>query len=281
MELMHQSTMARCCLVAALVVSGAHGFALPRPGARAPRGAGVSLRASPSDVAAALGDERLVLNFACFGFYERDCLLELDGDGTCEYSAGMISDGPGEWRVVGGDPDGGESPGDAYLEFSQPMTEIYRELYNVPSGTVFWRGRVVPSGGGYAVVDGVAISEAESQTSKLLSKVVLRGGGFQKEGTFTGRLVMPDDDEDDLPQPVSIELFDDDGDDAAVAQQAAKRVRKRKKLKASESDKGFAKAPDPVAAPAPEPVAFESKEAADARKADFGVGTPLFGKKKQ
>ena len=35
------------------------------------------------------------------------------------------------------------------------------------------------------------------------------------------------------------------------------------------------------AAPAPEPVAFESKEAADARKADFGVGTPLFGKKKQ
>ncbi|KAH8061044.1 hypothetical protein JL722_4337 [Aureococcus anophagefferens] len=250
--------MARCCLVAALVVSGAHGFALPRPGARAPRGAGVSLRASPSDVAAALGDERLVLNFACFGFYERDCLLELDGDGTCEYSAGMISDGPGD----------------------QPMTEIYRELYNVPSGTVFWRGRVVPSGSGYAVVDGVAISEAESQTSKLLSKVVLRGGGFQKEGTFTGRLVLPDDDEDDLPQPVSIELFDDDGD-AEVAQQAAKRVRKRKKLKASESDKGFAKAPDPVAAPAPEPVAFESKDAADARKADFGVGTPLFGKKKQ
>ncbi|KAH8078458.1 hypothetical protein JL720_9649 [Aureococcus anophagefferens] len=193
--------MARCCLVAALVVSGAHGFALPRPGARAPRGAGVSLRASPSDVAAALGDERLVLNFACFGFYERDCLLELDGDGTCEYSAGMISDGPGEWRVVGGDPDGGESPADAYLEFSQPMTEIYRELYNVPSGTVFWRGRVVPSGGGYAV----------------------------------------------------------------VAQQAAA-ARKRKKLKASESDKGFAKAPDPVAAPAPEPVAFESNDAAARRR---------------
>ncbi|KAH8067444.1 hypothetical protein JL721_7555 [Aureococcus anophagefferens] len=258
--------MARCCLVAALVVSGAHGFALPRPGARAPRGAGVSLRASPSDVAAALGDERLVLNFACFGFYERDCLLELDGDGTCEYSAGMISDGPGEWRVVGGDPDGGESPADAYLEFSQPMTEIYRELYNVPSGTVFWRGRVVPSGGGYAVVDGVAISRP-SQASAAL-KVVLSGGGFQKEGTFTGRLVLPDDDEDDLPQPVSIELFDGGGD-APVAQQAAasasaRSSRRRRATRASPRR--------PIRSrrrrPSPWP---SSRNDADA-EADFGVG---------
>ena len=88
-----------------------------------------------------------------------------------------------------------------------------------------------------AVDLGVAISEAQSQSSRLLSKVVLRGGGFQKEGTFTARLVLPSDDEDALPQPVSIELFDDDTDDAAAAAAASKSRRKRKKL--PKSDKGF------------------------------------------
>ena len=198
---------------------------------------GVVSRASPAEVAERLAEERMVLNFACFGFYERDCLLALDGDGSVSFSAGMISDGPGEWRVVGGDPDGGESPSDSYLEFSQPLTEVYGELYNVPGGVVFWRGKVVSAGDGLEVADGVAISEAQSQSSRLLSKVVLRGGGFQKEGTFTARLVLPSDDEDALPQPVSIELFDDDTDDAAAAAAASKSRRKRKKL--PKSDKGF------------------------------------------
>ena len=201
----------------------------------APRSVAVS--AAPAEVALRLADERLVLSFACFGFYQRTCLATLKGDGSITFAAGMISSEPGEWRVVGGDVDDGEAATDAYLEFSQPLTEVYGELYNVPGGVVFWRGKVVSAGDGLEVADGVAISEAQSQSSRLLSKVVLRGGGFQKEGTFTARLVLPSDDEDALPQPVSIELFDDDTDDAAAAAAASKSRRKRKKL--PKSDKGF------------------------------------------
>ena len=89
--------------------------------------------ASTADAATGLADTQLVLKFACFGFKDRDCLLTLGSGGTATFSAGMVSDGPGEWRVVAGDPEDGENPRDAYLEFSQPVTEVYSELYNVPS----------------------------------------------------------------------------------------------------------------------------------------------------
>ena len=64
------------------------------------------------------------------------------------------------------------------------------------------------------------------------------GAGFQKEGTFTASMVMPGDAPETLPQPVSIELFDDGEDDASLAAAAgAKRKRKRKAGTAPE--KGF------------------------------------------
>ena len=106
----------------------------------------------------------------------------------------------------------------------------------MPAGVVFWRGRCVDRGGaGVDVVDGVAISESASTARKLLAKV--GGAGFQKEGAFTARLVLPTDDPAALPQPVSIELFDDAQDDA---QAATRTTRKRKRKPLPESDKGFA-----------------------------------------
>ena len=45
------------------------------------------------------------------------------------------------------------------------MTEVYSELYNVPSGVVFWRGRVANQEGRLAGhVDGVAISESSDRS---------------------------------------------------------------------------------------------------------------------
>ena len=128
-----------------------HSSSLAAPPQRA-----LSLRASTADAAPGLADTQLVLKFACFGFKDRDCLLPLGSGGTATFSAGMVRAGPGEWRVVAGDPEDGENPRDAYLEFSQPVTEVYSELYNVPAGVVFWRGRVANEGGRLAIVDGVA-----------------------------------------------------------------------------------------------------------------------------
>ena len=139
----------------------------------------VPLRSSTADATTGLADTQLVLKFACFGFKDRDCLLTLGSGGTATFSAGMVSDGPGEWRVVAGDPEDGENPRDAYLEFSQPVTEVYSELYNVPSGVVFWRGRVANEGGRLAIVDGVAISESSDTSRKLVAKLT-GGAGFQR-----------------------------------------------------------------------------------------------------
>jgi hypothetical protein len=178
--------------------------------------------------------------FSCFGFYNCDCLLTLGSGGTAAFSAGMISDGPGEWRVVSGDPEDGEDPRDAYLEFSQPVTEVYSELYNVPSGVVFWRGRVASEGNRLTIVEGIAISESSDTSRKLVAKLT-GSAGFQKEGDFTARAVLPTDDPATLPQPVSIELYDDgsapqssgfgDLDDLGK--------RKRKRKAGTAPDKGF------------------------------------------
>ena len=87
----------RCCALA--LAAAASAYAPQKPLRRPTR-----LRAA-ADVAARLEESTFVLNFACFGFYERDCLLKLDADGLVEFSAGMVSEGPGEWRVVPGDPE--------------------------------------------------------------------------------------------------------------------------------------------------------------------------------
>ena len=121
------------------------------------------------------------------------------------------------------------------------MTEVYSELYNVPSGVVFWRGRVANEGGRLAIVDGVAISESSDTSRKLVAKLT-GGAGFQKEGDFTARAVAPGDDPATLPQPVSIELYDDGGSPQSSGVdpefgELGKRKRKRKAGTAPE--KGF------------------------------------------
>ena len=56
-----------------------------------------------------------------------------------------------------------------------------------------------------------AISESSDTSRKLVAKLT-GGAGFQKEGDFTcARAVAPRDDPATLPQPVSIELYDDGG----------------------------------------------------------------------
>lgn len=231
-----------------------HAFAGP-PAATARR----ALAATTADAASGLADTQLVLNFACFGFKKRDCLLTLGSGGTATFSAGMISEGPGEWRVVSGDPDDGEDARDAYLEFSQPITEVYSELYNVPSGVVFWRGKVASEGSRMCVVDGIAISESSDQARKLVGKLT-GSAGFQREGDFTARAVAPGDDPATLPQPVSIELFDDGStptsSGSSFGDLGTLGTRKRKRKAGTAPDKGFGPAPEPAApeaAAAPEP----------------------------
>ena len=86
---------------AALLACAASTSAFAGPPAAPARRA---LAASTADAATGLADTQLVLKFACFGFKDRDCLLTLGSGGTATFSAGMVSDGPGEWRVVAGDP---------------------------------------------------------------------------------------------------------------------------------------------------------------------------------
>ena len=84
---------------AALVACAASTSAFAGPPAAPARRA---LAASTADAATGLADTQLVLKFACFGFKDRDCLLTLGSGGTATFSAGMVSDGPGEWRVAAG-----------------------------------------------------------------------------------------------------------------------------------------------------------------------------------
>ena len=98
MILRHAMTLVACARVAQ---------AFQGPTLAAPPRRTVPLRSSTADAATGLADTQLVLKFACFGFKDRDCLLTLGSGGTATFSAGMVSDGPGEWRVVAGDPEDG------------------------------------------------------------------------------------------------------------------------------------------------------------------------------
>mmetsp|Transcript_2149 Transcript_2149/g.6527 ORF Transcript_2149/g.6527 Transcript_2149/m.6527 type:complete len:240 (+) Transcript_2149:130-849(+) len=231
----------RALVFCALAVADGFQHLAARPARRVPTDRGSSRRiaraATPGDIAERLADSELVLEFDCFGFYNQDCLLTLGAGGGATFSAGMISDGPGEWRVTSGDPDDDENPADSFLEFSQPMTEVYSELYNVPSGVVFWRGRVDAAAERLLVVDGLAISESKNAGAGKLVNKLTGGGGFAREGRFSARAVLPGDDPSTLPQPVSIELYDDDVEPEQAAAGMGQRKRKRKAGTAPE--KGF------------------------------------------
>ncbi|CAJ1346811.1 unnamed protein product [Effrenium voratum] len=84
----------------------------------------------------------LKLTSSVFGFPDYDSLLTLNNNGTARFYAGMVSKEMGAWSVVEGDPEEGEDPSDLYLEWTQPLTDTYKESFTVPGGTAFWRGKL-------------------------------------------------------------------------------------------------------------------------------------------
>lgn len=45
-----------------------------------------------------ISNKRLYVEFAAFGFYTRECQLELKENGDCEFSKGMVAN-IGAWRI--------------------------------------------------------------------------------------------------------------------------------------------------------------------------------------
>jgi len=79
----------------------------------------------------------------------------------------------------------GERGDDLFLQFTQPLTDRYKEAFTVPGGTCFWRGKLEIRGGRkktkVVVEGGLVVSETERRT-KLI-----------KEGTFTALLVTEEE----------------------------------------------------------------------------------------
>lgn len=46
-----------------------------------------------------ISGKRLWVQFAAFGFFKRECELELKENGDCIFSKGMVTKGAGAWRV--------------------------------------------------------------------------------------------------------------------------------------------------------------------------------------
>ncbi|CAK9001692.1 unnamed protein product [Durusdinium trenchii] len=89
-----------------------------------------------------LCDTTLKLVSSVFGFPDYESLLTLNSNGTARFYAGMVSKELGAWSVIEGDPNEGEDPSDLYLEWTQPLTDAYKEAFTVPGGTAFWRGKL-------------------------------------------------------------------------------------------------------------------------------------------
>lgn len=77
-----------------------------------------------------------------FGFPDYESLLTLHDNGTVRFYAGMVSKGLGAWSVIEGDPEEGEDPSDLFIEWTQPLTDAYKDAFIVPGGTAFWRGKL-------------------------------------------------------------------------------------------------------------------------------------------
>lgn len=53
-----------------------------------------------------ISGQRLYVEFKALGFYERTCQVELRSNGDCVFSKGMVTEGPGAWRVEASDSAG-------------------------------------------------------------------------------------------------------------------------------------------------------------------------------
>ena len=205
------------CVVALLSFSGARGWASPRPRraaslvpresspAQAPSAPVFSAPADARGWTAALGGESLALNidelFVVDGvpaFRDVACIVDLASDGSATFRNGLVADGLASWRVSDADVREGEPAGAAYFELAQPVTKWYRSSFDIPSEVIFWRGLLTSDGARAFVVDGTAISEVPSKPSPIDALRGLlpealggdgEGGAFQREGTFTARLI--------------------------------------------------------------------------------------------
>jgi hypothetical protein len=94
----------------------------------------------------------------------------------------MVSAEPGFWRIE-------EEEGTDYLQFTCPLTELYSEIFDIPSALLFWRGPLVRQDSGEAsvpaVTDGIIISEKKTLWGLRTS--------FIREGTFKLRALRDDE----------------------------------------------------------------------------------------
>eukprot|EP00439_Symbiodinium_sp_Y106_P037614 s3351_g4.t1 len=122
----------------------------------------------------------LKLTSSVFGFPDYESLVTLNDDGTILFFGGMVAKELGAWCVIEGDPNEGEDPNDLFIEFTQPLTDLYKEAFTVPGGTAFWRGRLSfrttkAKKQKVFVEGGIVVSEREEGTS------LVREGIFSAE----------------------------------------------------------------------------------------------------
>eukprot|EP00933_Yihiella_yeosuensis_P060118 TRINITY_DN6210_c0_g4_i1.p1 TRINITY_DN6210_c0_g4~~TRINITY_DN6210_c0_g4_i1.p1 ORF type:complete len:308 (-),score=56.47 TRINITY_DN6210_c0_g4_i1:207-1130(-) len=123
------------------------------------------------------------LTSSVFGFPDFQSLIDLNGNGTVTYYAGMVSKEPGGWCVVKGDPKENESPQDLFLELTQPLTKRYMDSFLVPGGTCFWRGKltfVKRDGEKKVYVEGGIVVSGRDEGKKMV-----------REGVWTADTVGP------------------------------------------------------------------------------------------
>jgi len=174
------------------------------------RAFGVQMHASSLTVSASntrdsvleeLKGKKMRLTASIFGFPGFRSIVEFRADGSAHFSAGMVAKQAGGWNLENGDPDEGESEDDLYVQFTQPLTEKYIDMFTVPGGTCFWRGKIDVRGGSkkrrIAVEGGVVVSEREENLGKV---------NLVKEGTFTA--IQVDDDMANDVRKRNVEAFE-------------------------------------------------------------------------
>lgn len=125
---------------------------------------------------------KLCLTSTLWGFPDFKSMIELKSNGNVTFYGGMTSKEDGLWNVLPGKPSNGESPLDLYLDFTQPLTDTYKELFLVEDKECLWRGKleILGTGSSRAVrVEGGVILTEKTATD-LMSK-----SGIVREGVFT------------------------------------------------------------------------------------------------
>jgi hypothetical protein len=140
----------------------------------------------------------------------------------------MVSAEPGFWRIE-------EEEGTDYLQFTCPLTELYSEIFDIPSALLFWRGPLVRESSAEdavpAVTEGVIISEKKTLWGLRTN--------FIREGTFKLRALR---DDEPFPSEGVIKVvreaprgLDGTGDAPSSSAAAPKKAARRRKVPISPS----------------------------------------------